>query len=40
MGGVVLRVSGSMTNWGCWVRGSDRGRLRLMTTLPKTIVVV
>ena len=29
-----------MTNWGCGVRGSDWGRLRLMTTPPKTIVVV
>ena len=26
----MLRVSGSMTNWGCGVRGSDRGRLWLM----------
>ena len=25
MGGVVLRVSGSMTNWGCGVRRLDRG---------------
>ena len=36
MGGVVLRVSGSMINWGCgvWVGGL----LRLMTMLPKKAV--
>ena len=28
MGGVVLSVSGRLTNFGCGVRGSDRGRLR------------
>ena len=35
MGGVVLRVSGSMINWGLW--GLDRGRLRLMTMSPKKV---
>ena len=40
MGGVVLMVSGSMTKWGCRVRGSDLGRLRLMSLPPKTIVVL
>ena len=29
-----------MTNWGCGVRGWDRGRLQLMTMPPKTIVVI
>ena len=47
MGGVVLRVSGSMSNWGCRVRGSgsspvndfaaenDRGRLASVASPPK-----
>ena len=33
-------AEGSMTIWSCGVRGSDQGPLRLMTTLPKTVVVV
>ena len=37
MGGVVLRMSSSMTNWGCGFRGSDRGGLQLMATPLKAI---
>ena len=33
----MLSVSGSMFNWGCGVRGSDRGHLQLMTIPTKTL---
>ena len=33
----MLSVSGSMLNLGCGVRGSDWGRLQLMTMPPKTL---
>ena len=47
----MLRVSGSMSNWGCRVRGSgsspvndfaaenDRGRLASVASPPKTLTV-
>ena len=36
MAGGVLRVSGSMINWGYGVRGWDLGRLGLVAMPPKT----